>query len=70
VQEEFVEGLHSPARQLIELRMRHAELDAEIDAMGATPADDLLLRRKKKARLALRDQVATLEANLSPPELA
>jgi hypothetical protein len=34
------------------------------------PADDLTLRRLKKRRLLLRDQIARLEAELDPPEPA
>ena len=34
------------------------------------PADDLALRRLKKRRLLLRDQITRLEAELDPPEPA
>ena len=64
-------SLHSPQRRLIELRMEHADLDDAIDRSSlAMPADELALRRLKKRRLALRDQIAQLEANIDPPELA
>ena len=64
-------NLHSPARQLIDLRMAHAELDSLIDlAADQTPVDDLALRRFKKRRLRLRDQIVRLEAELDPPEPA
>jgi hypothetical protein len=63
--------LHSPIRRLIELRMEHADLDALIDNAVADPrADELALRRLKKRRLLLRDQIARLEAALEPPEPA
>ena len=65
------ENLHSPQRQLIELRMEHADLNGMIDRVvpeGA--ADDLSLRRLKKRRLALRDQITRLENQLEPPEPA
>lgn len=63
--------LHSPERRLIELRMEHADLDALIDGASqqATP-DELMLRRLKKRRLGLRDQIARLEMQLQPPEPA
>ena len=65
------DNLHSPQRRLIELRMEHADLDALIDCNTLDPAaDDLLLRRLKKRRLRLRDQIAHLEMNLQPPEPA
>ena len=68
-------NLHSPERQLIELRIEHAVLDAMIDqtthqAGNQTPLDELMLRRLKKRRLALRDQIERLERLLGPDELA
>ncbi len=65
------ENLHSPQRRLIELRMEHADLDDLIDRNALNrPDDDLTLRRLKKRRLALRDQIARLENELDPPEPA
>ena len=64
-------NLHSPARHLIELRMEHADLDDLNDrAVGERPLDDLMLRRLKKRRLALRDLISRLEAEVDPPEPA
>jgi hypothetical protein len=64
-------NLHSLPRQLIELRMEHADLDNLIDQVVlALPDDELSLRRLKKRRLLLRDQIARLEAELDPPEPA
>lgn len=64
--------LRSPQRQLIEWQMEHADLDALIDQASASPAlrDELSLRRMKKRRLALRDQLALLQAQLAPKEPA
>lgn len=65
------ENLHSPQRQLIELRMEHADLDNLIDRNTvAPPTDELSLRRLKKRRLLLRDQIARLEVQVDPPEPA
>jgi hypothetical protein len=65
------ENLRSPQRQLIELRIEHADLDDLIDRQTeSTSADDLLLRRLKKRRLVLRDRIARLEAIVDPPEPA
>jgi len=65
------DNLHSPQRRLIELRIEHADLDSLIDqAGGDRPHDELVMRRLKKRRLALRDQIAKLEAQLDPPEPA
>jgi hypothetical protein len=64
-------NLHSVTRRLIELRMEHADLDASIDRLAETaPADELLLRRLKKRRLALRDEIARLELLADPQEPA
>jgi hypothetical protein len=64
-------NLHSPERRLIELRMEHADLDALIDrAATESPVDELMMRRLKKRRLALRDQIARLELVLDPKEPA
>lgn len=64
-------NLHSPERRLIELRIEHADLDALIDtAAQAAQLDELLLRRLKKRRLQLRDQIARLELALDPKEPA
>ena len=65
------DNLHSPQRLLIELRIEHADLDDLIDRNTLDrPADDLTVRRLKKRRLALRDQITRLEVDLSPPEPA
>ncbi|MCW7540349.1 DUF465 domain-containing protein [Aquabacterium sp. A7-Y] len=65
------ENLHSPQRRLIELRMEHADLDNLIDQTeGQRPLDELSLRRLKKRRLLLRDQIVRLETQLSPQEPA
>lgn len=65
------DNLHSLSRQLIELRMEHADLDNLIDQAAVDrPADELSLRRLKKRRLLLRDRISSLEADLQPPEPA
>jgi hypothetical protein len=64
-------NLHSPERRLIELRMEHADLNALIDRTSQQqPMDELMMRRLKKRRLALRDQIARLELALDPKEPA
>jgi len=65
------ENLHSPQRRLIELRIEHADLDELIDRNALDhQADELTLRRLKKRRLLLRDEITRLEAVLEPPEPA
>jgi Uncharacterized conserved small protein containing a coiled-coil domain len=63
--------LHSLPRRLIELRIEHADLDSLIDRAAAdVPGDELAVRRLKKRRLLLRDQMARIEAELDPPQPA
>lgn len=51
--------------------MEHADLNALVDRVAQqTPVDELMLRRLKKRRLALRDQIARLELVLDPKEPA
>jgi hypothetical protein len=65
------DNLHSPQRLLIELRMEHADLDNLIDRAGDQPSvDELTIRRMKKRRLLLRDQISQLENLLEPKEPA
>ena len=64
-------NLHSPERRLIELRMEHADLNALIDRIAQeSPVDELMIRRLKKRRLGLRDQISRLELALDPKEPA
>ena len=64
-------NLHSLSRQLIELRMDHADLDATIDRLvDVQPVDELMLRRLKKRRLAMRDRIEQLERQTDPQEPA
>ena len=62
----------SPQRRLIELQIEHADLDAMIDQSTETaaPVDELRLRRLKKRRLALRDEIARLQWQIDPKEPA
>lgn len=64
--------LRSPQRQLIEWQIEHADLDALIDqaVTSCSHMDELSLRRMKKRRLALRDQMAQLQRQLAPKEPA
>ena len=65
------DNLHSLSRRLIELRIEHADLNSLIDKASVDrPDDELALRRMKKRRLLLRDQITALEAKLDPPEPA
>ena len=55
------------ARQLIELRMEHRDLDGAIVRLAADPrCDELQLKRMKKRKLRLKDIIARLESKLIP----
>lgn len=65
------DDLHSLPRQLIELRIEHADLDSLIDCSArSAELDELSLRRLKKRRLLLRDRICAIEAQLEPPDSA
>lgn len=64
-------NLHSPERRLIELRMEHGDLNVLIDrAAQVVPCDELMLRRLKKKKLALRDEIERIERAMQPDEPA
>jgi hypothetical protein len=55
------------ARQLVELRIEHRDLDHAIARLAADSAcDELQLRRMKKRKLMLKDTIARLESKLIP----
>ena len=56
---------------LAALRAEHRTLDDEIAQLDAAPAEDeLQLRRLKKRKLLIKDQIATIEHQLDPDEYA
>ena len=55
------------AFRLVELRSEHRDLDAAIAALADSPErDELRLKRMKKRKLAVKDQIAWLENKLIP----
>lgn len=53
--------------QLIELRSEHRDLDAVIARLSHdSGADELALKRLKKRKLVLKDNIARLESRLIP----
>ncbi len=57
--------------QLVKLRAEHRELDQEIVALEASGvADQLLIRRLKKKKLTLKDQITSIEDQLLPDIIA
>jgi hypothetical protein len=57
--------------RLVELRAEHRDLDNAIARLNGSPQDDeLLLRRLKKRKLALKDRISVIEQMLEPDQLA
>ncbi|MDW8480097.1 MAG: YdcH family protein [Xanthomonadales bacterium] len=55
------------SRLLFALREEHRDLDATIARLAADPSfDELALKRMKKRKLLLKDQIARLESLLIP----
>jgi hypothetical protein len=53
--------------QLHELNLEHRDLDQVIAHLAVSPSpDDLLVRRLKKRKLALKDKILLLEEMLVP----
>ena len=59
------------SRQLAELRLQHRDLDTAIAQLQSDIAnDELTIKRLKKRKLMLKDQIARLESALIPDEPA
>ena len=57
--------------RLEELRIEHRDLDEAITRLSLAPCEDeLMLRRLKKRKLALKDRIAAIEVALAPDERA
>ena len=57
--------------QLVRLRAEHRDLDAEIVAVEESPtSDQLLIKRLKKRKLAIKDQITAIEDQLWPDIIA
>ncbi|MGZ5822365.1 MAG: YdcH family protein [Hyphomicrobium sp.] len=57
--------------ELVKLRAEHRELDDEIILLeGSTTSDQLLVKRLKKKKLAVKDRITALEDQLLPDIIA
>ena len=57
--------------RLVRLHDEHHDLDEAIARLGDdSSSDELLVRRMKKRKLALKDRIAALERMLEPDDLA
>jgi len=60
-------NLFSDRSRLKALRVEHRDLDVAITELDSKPnADQLRVRRLKKQKLRLKDQIARLESELIP----
>ena len=66
------EALHAAQqRRLLELQVEHRDLDDAIARLSEDPLpDQLRMRRLKKKKLLLKDQIHSLERELDPDILA
>jgi hypothetical protein len=56
---------------LIDLRQEHADLDAAVQAISLSPLPDMLLiARLKRKKLALKDEIASIEDQINPDIIA
>lgn len=57
--------------RLEEMRLEHRDLDDAIAGLAESPTgDELMLRRLKKRKLALKDRIVAIEHMLDPDEYA
>jgi hypothetical protein len=70
------ENIGNPERvafqqRIVELKTEHRDLDTAIERLEAAPAhDELEIRRLKRRKLLLKDQIARLEREIDPDVLA
>lgn len=58
-------------QRIVALKMEHRDLDTAIERLAQVAAhDELQLRRLKRRKLLLKDQIARLERQLDPDVLA
>ena len=62
-----VESAEEIKRRISELNVEHRDLDRAIEALEANPlSDELQLKRLKKRKLMLKDQIFMLQRQLVP----
>jgi hypothetical protein len=66
-----MDGEMAVRAKLAALKTEHRALDARIEALTEAPyADQLEVRRMKKRKLALRDEITALEDQITPDIIA
>ena len=65
------EQIEQIKRRIVELGIEHRDLDEVIARLTADPSpDELRLRRLKKRKLWLKDEIARLQMQITPDILA
>ena len=65
------EELNNIRKRVVELKLEHRDLDDAIEVMIATGAfEELKIKRMKRRKLQLKDDIARLENTLIPDILA
>ncbi|MEM7428410.1 MAG: DUF465 domain-containing protein [Pseudomonadota bacterium] len=64
------DGEQDPKAELDDLKTRHETLHAEIEDLEVHGGDPLHLKRLKKEKLQLKDQITQLEDSLRPDIIA
>jgi len=65
------EELNGIRKRVVELKMEHRDLDAAIDHLVASGTfEELRIKRMKRRKLQLKDDIARLENTLIPDILA
>jgi hypothetical protein len=68
---DFFDDVTSLRSRLASLQAEHRDLDLAISQIDANPSDDeLLVRRLKKRKLALKDRITLIERMLEPDDRA
>ena len=66
-----VDNIEALRRNLAELKSEHRDLDDVIAHIGETaPFDQVQIKRLKKRKLLLKDQIARIESKLLPDIIA
>lgn len=61
------EEIEAIKRRIIELQIEHRDLDEVIDRLAAEAyPDELQIRRLKKRKLALKDEITLLQMRITP----
>jgi hypothetical protein len=61
------EEIEATKRRIVELQIEHRDLDDVIGRLSMDPSpDELQIRRLKKRKLALKDEITLLQMHITP----